>query len=108
MTAPFTFADAREIVTPPHRARILPWASESPAWTGPGPAEVAKAGGSYGTLRATPAAKGWRLDHDPGQRFFAMQCDECPGDVVEMAQRRWHVVQVLGPAPKSAVCRVAA
>lgn len=81
-------------------ARILPWASASPPWSGPHPSQI---GETYGTLFATPVAAGhWMLTHLPNGDHFAMTVKGEPGEVVEMYGRRWSVEHMVGPVPVNA------
>lgn len=58
----------------------IPWAALSPPWTGPRPGSVEAAGGKYGTLIATPGARGsWVLHHDPAERWHVMTLYRCAG-----------------------------
>jgi hypothetical protein len=72
----------------------IPWAAEAPPWSGPRPGSVEAAGGKYGTLIATPGARGsWMLHHDRTERMHVMTLYAAAGqpETVEAYGRRFVV-----------------
>ena len=100
MTARFTFADAREIISP-RVVPLVPWASESPPWLDCGDITAP----DFGTLWAEPGHAGSTILWATRDRKHFAETIYAPRQVGSehvWQGRRWKVRRLPGAGPEAA------